>query len=124
MGCASQIGVVVLESVSFLNARNPSIVTKLVSGESLHFFAFLLGGTGTCVTRYTSRAQNKNSGRVIGRPAAFTLTRKSKNAHTQYGFSGPNTQLRANYGVQPNYGPITGQLLGFAPNTQLFMLGQ
>ena len=42
---------VVLEGVSFLNARwNPSIVTKLVSDESLHFFAFLRGGIGTCVT--------------------------------------------------------------------------
>ena len=53
-GCASQVGVVVLESVSFLNARwNPSFFTKLVSAESLHFFAFffLLGGIGTCVTR-------------------------------------------------------------------------
>ena len=41
VGCASQVGVVVLESVSFFNARwNTSNVTKLVSGESLHFFAF------------------------------------------------------------------------------------
>ena len=69
-------------------------------------------------------AKTKQSGRVLGHPAAFTLTRQSKNGHTQYAFSGPNTQLRANYGVRPNYGPITGQLLGFRPNTQLFMLGQ
>ena len=201
---------VVLEGVSFLNARwNPSIVTKLVSDESLHFFAFLRGGIGTCVThssrllflrfllllfRYFRRiileieteiilvcfllfgrcypeweqcepcwlstawaayatfseavqrchqhtgenfrkrntlrssldfcAKTKKSGRVLGHPAAFTLTRQSKTGHTQYAFSGPNTQLRANYGVRPNYGPITGQLLGFGPNTQLFMLGQ
>ena len=113
---------VVLEGVSFLNARwNPSIVTKLVSGESLHFFAFLLGGTGTCVTRYTSHARKtKNPAGSLGALLLSLPPGKAKLRTPNMDFLDPIP----NYGPITGSDPITGQLLGFRPNTQLFMLGQ